>query len=232
VRNISNLSSTRNAVSLRERVYNQLRTMILSGKIEAGRRLVETTIATELGVSRTPVREALHKLGLESLVRSIPRVGYIVNDMSEYDIEDLFTTRAAIEQLVAGCALEKITPEELDKLENNLGKTDQILKDGLTKKMIGLDSEFHEMICKASRSKRLYQIAQMLREHMLKFRISCLHIPEIAERARDDHYEIFKALQVKDRAKLNQAMVSHMDNTKKDILAYMRKVQEQMLPKM
>jgi DNA-binding GntR family transcriptional regulator len=210
-------------------VYNQLRTMILSGKIEAGRRLVEAAIAAELGVSRTPVREALHKLGLESLVQSIPRVGYIVNDLSEYDIEDLFTTRAAIEQLVAGRALEKITPDELDKLERNLGKTDQVLKAGLTKKMIDLDSEFHEMICKASRSKRLYQIAQMLREHMLKFRKSCLHIPDIAERARDDHYEIFRALQAKDRARLNQAMVSHMDNTKKDILAYMRRQQEQRL---
>jgi len=229
VRHLNNLPSTRNTPSLRERVYSQLRTMILSGKIEAGRRLVEATIAAELGVSRTPVREALHKLGLESLVQSIPRVGYIVNDMSEYDIEDLFTTRAAIEQLVAGCALEKITPDELDKLERNLGKTDQVLKAGLTKKMIDLDSEFHEMICKASRSKRLYQIAQMLREHMLKFRKACLHVPEIAARARDDHYEIFKALRAKDRARLNRAMVSHMDNTKKDILVYMRRQQEQRL---
>ena len=203
--------------------------MILSGKIEAGRRLVEAAIAAELGVSRTPVREALHKLGLESLVQSIPRVGYIVNDMSEYDIEDLFTTRAAIEQLVAGCALEKITPDELDKLERNLGKTDQILKAGLTKKMIDLDSEFHEMICKASRSKRLYQIAQMLREHMLKLEV----MPSYTRNSGKGPGRSLSRSSGRSRPKTAQnstrRWLSHMDNTKKDILAYMRRRQEQRL---
>ena len=108
--------------------------MVLSGKIEAGKRLVETTLATEMGVSRTPVREALHKLGLENLVRPVARMGYIVNDLSEYDIEDLFATRAAIEQLAARCALEKITSDDLEKIEKNLAKTDQILRTGQRKK--------------------------------------------------------------------------------------------------
>ncbi len=229
MRPIKNITGRRQPISLRERVYAQLRKLILSGRVAAGTRLVETDLAHEMGVSRTPVREALHKLNLEDLVRSIPRAGYIVCDMSEDDLEDLFTTRAAIEQLVARCALERMTPEELDRIEKNLDKTDRVLKSGLTKMMVDLDTEFHEIICRASRSKRLYQIAQLLREHMLKFRKSCLHVPEIAQRARDGHYEIFKAIQSKDSKKLNRAMRLHMENTKKDIIEYRRRTKKELL---
>lgn len=215
--------------SLREQVYNDLRMAILTGRIAPGVRLVEAALATDMGVSRTPVREALHKLDLEELVYSIPRVGYMVNDMTEYEIEDLFSTRTAIEQLAARWALEKITPEEIERIEDNLKKSDRILKEGLTKKMIDLDTEFHEIICKASRSKRLYQISQMLREHMLKFRIACLHIPEIGKRSRDGHFEILKAIKSKDPRKTDDSILQHMLATKKDILNYMRMVREKLL---
>jgi DNA-binding GntR family transcriptional regulator len=95
--------------------------------------------------------------------------------------------------------------------------------------MIGLDTEFHDIICKASRSKRLYQIAQMLREHMLRFRQSCLHLPEIAKKARDGHHEILTAIKLKDPKKLNRAMSAHMENTKRDILNYLQRLREQSL---
>jgi DNA-binding GntR family transcriptional regulator len=202
---------------------------ILTGKIVSGTRLVESSLAAEMGVSRTPIREALHKLDLEELVHSIPRAGYLVNDMTEYDIEDLFSTRTAIEQLAARWALDKITAEEVEKIESNLKKTDRILKDGMNRKMIDLDTEFHEIICKASRSKRLYQISQILREHMLKFRIACLHLPEIAKRARDGHLEILKAIKSKDSQKVDDSIQQHMVETKKDILNYMRKLKENLV---
>ena len=225
--NIGKLAATGDQQSISGRVYADLRALILSGKIEAGARLVEATLARQLGVSRTPVREALHKLGLEDLVQSMPRVGYIVNDMSEYDIDDLFSTRAAIEQFVAQRAMERITPEELDLMEKNLTRTDQVITTGRTKRMIDLDTEFHEIICRASRSKRLYQIAQTLREHMLKYRKACLHLPEIACKARDDHREILAAFRAKDPGRLEAAMGSHMAHTKKDILRHIRRSKEQ-----
>lgn len=217
------------ATSLGNRVYNDLRMAILRGKISPGTRLVESTLGAEMGVSRTPIREALHKLNLEQLVYSIPRVGYIVNDISEYDIEDLFVTRAAIEQLAASWAIEKINAEELKRLEKNLKKTDQVLQEGSTRKMIDLDTEFHEIICKASRSKRIYQISQMLREHMLKFRMACLHLPEIAKKSRDGHWEIFRAIKLEDPKRLNDAVLSHMKETKKDILDYIKRLRENLL---
>ena len=215
------------STSLGERVYHELRMAILTGKISPGTRLAESALAGEMRVSRTPIREALHKLNLEDLVHSIPRVGYIVNDISEYDVEDLFVTRTAIEQIAARRAIEKITPEEIGQLEKNLKKANEILKNGSTKKMIHLDTEFHEIICKASRSKRIYQMSQMLREHMLKFRMACLHLPEIAKKARDGHSEIFRAIKSKDPERLDEAVLSHMTETKKDILNYMRMVREE-----
>jgi len=213
--------------SLGDGIHLKLRRAILTGKIPVGTRLVESALAEEMGVSRTPVREALRKLDLEELVHCIPRVGYMVNDMSEYDIEDLFATRTAIEQLAAGWAVERISPEELVMLGKNLEKTDQILKNGSTRKMIDLDSEFHEILCRASRSRRVYQISQLLREHMLKFRMTCLHLPEIARKARDGHHEIFEAIQSKDSRRLSQALRSHMGETKKDIVEYLRRTRKE-----
>jgi DNA-binding GntR family transcriptional regulator len=215
-----------NPISLRKQVYNDLRIAILTGKIPSGARLVESVLASEMGVSRTPIREALHQLDMEELVYSIPRVGYLVSDMSEYDIEDLFATRAAIEQVVARLALEKITPEDLKKIENNLNKAENFIKKGLTTKTVSLDMEFHEIICRACRSKRLYQISQLLREHMHKFRIASLHLPEIAKRAHEGHIDIFRALKSKDRKRLDHAILSHMEEIKNIVLDYMRQLRE------
>jgi len=211
---------------LGEKVYTDLRKMILTGRIPSGTRLVESVLAREMGVSRTPVREALHKLSLERLVYSIPRAGYMVSDLSEPDLDDLFATRAAIEQLAARWALDKITTEEMTRLEQNLKRTDKILKDGATRKMIDLDTEFHEVICKATRSRRVYEISQMLREHMLRFRMICLHVPEIAKRARDGHVKILRALKSKDPRALDEAILTHMADTKRDIQDYMKRMRE------
>jgi len=220
------MKSTNDTGSLRERVYSDLRMEILSGKIMPGTRLVESVLAQEMGVSRTPVREALHKLDLENLVHAIPRAGYIVNEMSEYDIEDLFATRTVIEQVTTKWAMERITPEEIEKLERNLEKSNKIIKTGKTEKMIDLDTEFHDIISKASRSQRLYQISQMLREHMLRFRMACLHFPEVAKKSRDGHVEILNCIKSKNPKSLEKAVNTHMKETKKDILDYLRHLRE------
>lgn len=220
-------STNANGTSIGSRVYKNLRKVILRGEISSGTRLVESILATKMKVSRTPVREALHKLDSEGLVHFFPRTGYIISDMSQYDIEDLFMTRTVIEQLTTKLAIEKITAEELKKIEKNLKKTDQVLKKTSKKKMVDLDTEFHEIISKASRSKRLYQISQILRDHMLRFRIACLDIREIAKIARDGHFRIFQAIKSKDIQKLDDAVLSHMAETKKSILGHLKQLSEE-----
>jgi len=210
-------SSSIKTTSLTERVYHDLRKSLIMGQIPPGSRLVESSLAAELKVSRTPVREALHKLALEGLLYSIPRAGYIVDSMSDHDIRDLFTTRTAIEQLAAKWALEKITDEELNRLALNIKKTDELLGSGLTEKMADLDMAFHGIIYKAARSKTLYQICRTLSDHTLKYRIALIHLPEFAQKTRDGHHNIYEAILSKEPSQVDEAIQSHLQLAKKDI---------------
>jgi DNA-binding GntR family transcriptional regulator len=215
--------------SLTERVYSEFRHKIITGAIPGGTRLVETTLAAKMKVSRTPVREALHKLALEGLLYSIPRAGYIVEEMSDYDIQDLLKTRTAIEQIVAKWAIEKITSEELKLLEINLQKTEEVIKSGETKMMMALDNEFHQIIYKAARSKTLYKICQTLSDHTYKFRLACIHIPDIASRAKEGHREIYEAIRARDSERAQKAVEEHLIIVRKDILGHLEKLRQDSL---
>ena len=215
--------------SLTERVYREFRHKIITGAIPGGSRLVETTLAAKMKVSRTPVREALHKLALEGLLYSIPRAGYIVEEMSDHDIEDLFRTRTAIEQIVVKWAVEKITTEELKLLEMNLQKTEEVIKSGQTQLMMNLDNEFHQIIYKAARSKTLYKISKTLSDHTYKFRLACIHVPDIAGRAREGHFEIYDAIRAGGSEKAQQAVEAHLIIVRKDILGHLDKLRQDSL---
>lgn len=215
------------SISLTERVYKKIRLAIIKGDIPDGSRLVESTLAKELDTSRTPVRDALQRLAQEGLVKPMARIGYIVEEMSEADIEDLFATRMIIEQLAIQWALAKITEKELERIEKNLLETEEVIKSGETQKMIDLDREFHDLCCKASRSKRLYGISKILSDHTLKFRIACIHIPEIANRALKGHYKIFDAIRAKDHRQVEEAVQHHLTVTKKDILNFLRDLKQE-----
>lgn len=212
--------------SLTEKVYHNLRHGIITGAIGGGTRLVETALASEMKVSRTPVREALHKLALEGFLYSIPRAGYIVEETSEIDIKDLFTTRTAIEQIAVKWAIQKITPEELQRLEMNLQKTDEVLKSGATESMMDLDAEFHQIIYRAARSKTLYKISQTLSDHTLRFRLACIHVPELAQRAKQGHTKIFQAIQARDSTRAEEMVEDHLDTVTNDILNQLEKMRQ------
>jgi DNA-binding GntR family transcriptional regulator len=177
-------------------------------------------------VSRTPVREALHKLALEGFLYSIPRAGYIVEETSETDIKDLFTTRTAIEKIAVKWAITKITPEELQRLEMNLQKTEEVLQSGATESMMDLDAEFHQIIYRAARSKTLYKISQTLSDHTLRFRLACIHIPELAERAKQGHVKIFEAIQSGDSTAAEKMVEEHLDTVTIDILNQLEKMRQ------
>jgi DNA-binding GntR family transcriptional regulator len=212
--------------SLTEQVYRNLRHGIITGAIVGGTRLVETALASEMKVSRTPVREALHKLALEGFLYSIPRAGYIVEETSETDIKDLFTTRTAIEKIAVKWAITKITPEELQRLEMNLQKTEEVLQSGATESMMDLDAEFHQIIYRAARSKTLYKISQTLSDHTLRFRLACIHIPELAERAKQGHVKIFEAIQSGDSTAAEKMVEEHLDTVTIDILNQLEKMRQ------
>ena len=131
---------------LRERVHSRLRRAILAGEIPTGERLVESQLASEIGTSRTPIREALHKLELENLIESLPRVGYFVKGFSDEDIRDICEIRMAIESLAAQRAIVRITQRDLELLKRNIEQSRETVERGSTKGMMDLDTEFHERI--------------------------------------------------------------------------------------
>ena len=204
--------------SLTERVYRELRSAIITGKIGGGTRLVESSLAADMKVSRTPVREALHTLSLEGLLYSIPRAGYIVEEMSDYDVQDLFTTRMTIEQIAACQAMERISAEELKQLDLNIQQTDAVLASGLTAKMADLDMEFHGIIYKAARSRALFQICQTLSDHTLKYRMALIHLPEMSLKARDGHHRIYEAILSGISSQVRDAIQSHLQLAQEDIM--------------
>ncbi|MDD2553301.1 MAG: GntR family transcriptional regulator, partial [Desulfotomaculaceae bacterium] len=137
---------------LRELVFDSLRKAIIIGKLKPGERLMEIQLAEEMGVSRTPVREAIRKLELEGFVVMVPRKGAYVAGVSVKDIADVFEVRSALEGLAASLASERITEEEMEDLE----KVFHLItgeEDLLT--VVKKDNEFHELIYKASRNQRL-----------------------------------------------------------------------------
>lgn len=204
--------------SMAERVYAELRQAIITGEIPSGTRLVESELASRKGVSRTPVREALRMLASEGLVYSIPRAGYIVEGMSEYEIRDLFATRLAIEKLAAEWAVARMTPEELANLEGALARMEEAIRTRTEQEIVESDRQFHEIIYRASGSKKLYEICKFIEQHTLKFRIQCLLIPEIGEQAVEGHLEILRAMQSRDARKVEAAVTSHLEVTQRNIL--------------
>ena len=213
--------------SLTERTHTKLREDILSGKIAGGTRLVESVLAEQLSVSRTPIREALRQLELEGLLYSIPRVGYMVEEMSTQDVLDLFNTRMAIEQVAARWATEKITPDEIAALEINLQKTEAVIESGLPEKLTELDIEFHGIIYRASRNKLLYQICQTLSDHTLKFRLAMIHIPKIPEKTLKGHQEIFEAIVSGETPVVEEKIQRHLQRARGDIVIILENMRQE-----
>ena len=207
---------------IRERVYAHLRKAVLSGRIPSNERLVETQLASQLGTSRTPIREALHKLELENLVSSIPRVGYVVKGLSEEDVNDICEIRSVIEGLAVKRAISQMTEKNLERLRRNIEETRRAVHENRMDRMVAFDTEFHDILCQSSGSKRIHELSQLLREYMLKFRIECLRTPEVASRAALAHGRIFQAICERNLAKAQTSIDDHLREVREDIIHYYR----------
>jgi len=207
-------------ISARAQIYEQLRELILAGRFPAFERLVEARLAAELGVSRTPVREALHALEREGLLESIPRVGYAVREIRREELEEICAIRAVNEGLAAEWALKNVTPEELVALEENLAAAEREVQAGRPEAFVDRDGEFHEILVGASRSARLVELCQSLRRHMLVYRLQSLYTSENAVRAIEGHRRILTALKSGDGEGLGAAVAAHLEQVKRDVLRY------------
>ena len=155
---------------LREIVYEQLKMQILTGKIVPGTRMMEVELADEMGVSRTPVREAIRKLEKEGLVTIEPRRGAYASDISVEDMVDTLEVREDLEGLAASLAAAKMTPEEIEELIRLTKGYSEAIHNSDTEKMISYDEQFHRHIVACSGNKTLMQISETVQELALRFR--------------------------------------------------------------
>jgi DNA-binding GntR family transcriptional regulator len=207
--------------SIRRRVYDHLRKQILSGEIPPHQHLVETKIAKKIGTSRTPVREALHSLELEGLIESMPRIGYVVRPVSEEEVGEICAIRTAIEGLAVAWAMQKAQEKLVEELRANVSLAEErVSRRGEFRAFIDLDAQFHEIIARHSGSRRLLELAQMLRHHMLRYRMLTVYEAENVLPAIKGHKEILAAIEGGDIEEVTEAMRRHLEQSKMDICKY------------
>ena len=204
---------------LRDVVFNTLRQAILRGELQPGERLMEIQLAQRLGVSRTPVREAIRKMELEGLVLMIPRRGAEVAEITRQDLEDVLEVRAALEELAVKDACEHITDEQLQDLKKAANEFKRSLEGTDLVACAEADIHFHEIIYAATNNKRLVQMLNNLREQMYRYRMENLKDKRTYRTLVEEHDAIRRALKKHDKEKAGAAINVHIENQRRSILA-------------
>ena len=179
---------------LRDIVFDALREAILTQVLEPGERLMEVQLADDMGVSRTPVREAIRKLELEGFVVMVPRRGAYVAGISMKDIHEVFEVRAALESLAAELAAERITIDELEEMERQMVREAEETEANNLNNIVDVDTSFHDLLYKAARNQRLIQFVNNLQEQLHRFRSASLSHPGRSKTALEEHKKIVEAL--------------------------------------
>jgi DNA-binding GntR family transcriptional regulator len=196
--------------SLRGRVLQQIRDGILSGKYATGDELREITVGKELGVSRTPVREALRQLELEGLVEIIPNKGARVNGITSKDVKDIYMIRSYLEGLAARWATENITEEELNELEEIVLLSEFNLRKEQQDQMVLLDGRFHALIYKASNSRMLDHVLVDFHRYVKHARASSVAEKDRAKKSVREHKAILEAIRDHDADLAEQLANEHI----------------------
>ncbi len=207
---------------LRQVVFDALREAILSGHFKPGDRLMEVQVADELGVSRTPVREAIRFLEQEGYVIMVPRKGAYVAGVTLKDIADVFEIRASLESLACSLAAERITEEELDELERQLFIMTESTREKNSLKWVETDTALHATIYKASRNERLMQILNHLQEPIQRLRTASLSSPGRLQVAVAEHKRLVEAIYDRDSDLAAALAKEHIENAEHSMMTALK----------
>ena len=199
--------------SLSSRVIHTIREDILNGKYQANEELKEKSIGEEMGVSRTPVREALRQLELEGLVHIIPNKGAFVENVTLKDIKDIYEIRSLLEGLCARWAANNITKEQLEELEETVFLSDFHFSKENWDQMVELDNRFHEIVYEACGSKELTRVLRDYHHYLQRIRKITLEQKTRARASMDEHCKIAEALKARDAAEAERCASIHIRNT-------------------
>lgn len=212
------VKETSDKYSLTGRVFNRIREDILSGKYKQGEELKETTIGKEMGVSRTPVREALRQLELEGLVYITPNKGAFVAGITIKDIQDIYVIRSYLEGLCARWACEHITQEQIEELEEIIYLSEFHAKKEHHEQLLELDNRFHEVIYEASHSKMLNNILSDFHHYVQRVRKTTLSAMQRAVKSNTEHTAILEAIRQRNGDEAERIAHEHIKKTIENIV--------------
>ena len=197
---------------LRDVVFQTLREAILKGELKPGERLMELQLASKLGVSRTPIREAIRMLELEGLAVTMPRKGAEVARMTEKDMEDVLQIRKALDELAVGLACDNMTEESLEQIYVALKNFEESTRSRDVKKIAQADVEFHDTIYQAADNPKLVNMLNNLREQMYRYRVEYLKNDTVYPRLIEEHEKIYEGLKRKDKETVVEIVSNHVMN--------------------
>lgn len=203
--------------SLTTLIFDRVRDEIINGDYNPGDKLIENRLAKELGVSRTPVREALKQLELDGLVESIPNRGVIVKGISDQDIYDIYTVRISIETIAARWAVERMTEKDLEELEEIYDLMEFFTSKKNAKRIFELNTEFHEKIYSSTKSRFLENILRDFQLFIKSTRLESLKTEGRLDKALNEHKEILNALKDRDADLACEYIKEHIQTARKNV---------------
>jgi len=210
------------SIPVRERAYEHLKASILSGRFNPGERLAEEHLAKELGISRTPIREALHKLESEGLIKPLASRGFVASQDSKDDIEELFEIRAVLEGYALRLICGRITDTVLAQLEETVEKGEEALRRHGLDEIFQWNTRFHDTLHDLITDKRrLYHQMVTMRQYVLRYRKNTLQYPDGGARTVDGHRKILLALRLRDPDLCERVMREHIQQSKTDALQFL-----------
>lgn len=204
---------------LREIVYEELKLLIVKGKIQPGMRLMEEELAEDMGVSRTPIREAIRKLEKEGLITIEPRRGAYVSQLSSQDMVEILEVRQNVEGFAAELAAKRITEEEKTRLIEIAKEYEIAVKENDMPAMIKADTAFHHIIVEATRNKILIQMVEQLQELVLRFRYLYYDNFKRSDKMTEEHKMIYEAIMEGKSEVAKESADDHINRLKELVLS-------------
>lgn len=209
--------------SLREEIYESLKKSILHGKLKGGQRLIEEQLAHQVGISRTPVREAFHKLERDDLVKRRPKGGFTVREFTQEDVEEIFGIRTALESYAAYLATLHIHPDEISALEKKVKEAEKAIKGGDEDKAVEVHTEFHDLLYTACKSQKLIEMINNFRDYFYRYRYALLHTEGGMKISIQDHLQMLEAMKRKKPRLVEKLVRKHLERGKELILREIQK---------
>jgi DNA-binding GntR family transcriptional regulator len=203
----------------RAKVNEELKQSIIEGKLRPGARLLEGELAEKMGVSRTPVREALAQLEKEQIIKRLHPRGYKVSELNHQHIDDIFGLREVLESYAGVLAIERITKEDIKKLESIISRSEQQFEKESMSDILELNATFHRTISEASGNNMLTQFLDQIGNHVLRYRALLIQQRSLYPQVISDHRRIVEVLKKKDPEALREAIVQHVRQTKRNLLS-------------